>query len=455
MAESIDARSLPHDLMAERAVLGAVLIDPNQFDAAAQIVQSAMFWLPEHGMVFSSFARLRAKGTPIDFQTVRADMTQHDTLEKFGGITALLALTDGVTRASNVEAYARIVRETAARRALIYAARQTIEDAIDGDDELAVLQDRAEARLSEIDRHTGSRGDYVLAEDWMLEVSREIERAIDAPREVSGVTTGLPTLDRMTRGLQPSELIYVAARPSAGKTSLLMQMALASSEEGMAGIVSAEMSRLALGVRAVSMMTRIEAHRLFTGFVAQREIAVITQALSELAGRRLAIDDAAGQTTQSIRAKARALAKRYGCRVLFIDYMQLLSDAARHENRNHDLAAVSKGLKSLAKELNMPVVALSQLSRDSAKQGKKPSVHDMRDSGALEQDADVVILLYRPEQHSEDASTRYQDGEPAELIVGKNRNGPVGTIPIQWHGATMRFVERSAAADAPQQGRLA
>lgn len=449
LGEWVDERALPRDLPAERATLGAILVDPDLFDVAAEHIQAQHFWLPEHMLVWTAFVRLSQSGTAIDIQTVRAEMERAGTLEKFGGLMALVALTDGVPRASNVGHYARIVREQAARRALIQAARGVITDAITGTDPLDVLQDRAEARIGAVAVEARQRGDYVLAEDWMVEVGRDIAAAVANPKEVTGVTTGLRLLDVMTRGLQPDDLVYIGARPSAGKTSLLLGMALAASREVMVGIVSAEMSRRALGIRAVSMEAAVSAQDLFTGYLdttSQQRAARALQALSE---RRLAIDDAAGQTAQAIRAKARRLAQRYGCGALFIDYMQLLRDGGKHENRNHDLAAVSASLKALAKELHIPVIALSQLSRDSERGGKgggRPSVHNLRDSGALEQDADVVLLLHRPEQHQHD-TTRYQDGEAAELIVAKQRNGPTGLIRLQWRAATMRFCEEAPEVD--------
>lgn len=437
---------LPRDLQAERITLGAILVEPSLFEQAAAIVRGEDFWLPEHGLVWAALARLAQSGTAIDVQTVRADMERAGTLERFGGLLALVALTDGVPRATNVEAYAGIVREKAARRALIAAARAIVDEAATSPDPLDVLQDRAEALIGALSADGVSRGDYVLAPDWMADVERQIERAVADPRDVTGVPTGLPALDYMTRGWQPDDLVYIGARPSAGKTSLLMGMALEASKHVMCGIVSAEMSRRALGIRAVAMEAAVGAHGLFTGRLAAHEQRRAGEALYRLRERQLAIDDASWQTAQAIRAKARRLARRYGCGALFIDYMQLLRDGARHENRNHELSAISASLKALAKELHIPVIALSQLSRDSERGGKsgggRPSVHNLRDSGALEQDADVVLLLHRPEQHQHDG-VRYQDGEPAELIVAKQRNGATGIIHLVWHAPTMRFAERA------------
>lgn len=440
-----ETRPYPRDLRAERAVLGGVLVSPDLFDDAAAVVRLTDFHLPEHGMVWDAMARLRAAGHPIDIMTVQAEMQRAGTMERFGGLAALAELVNGVPRASNVAAYARIVREMAGRRAMIAAARQTIEDAYDADATLEVLQDRAAARVSTVDGFVDTRGDFVLASDWMLEVQHEIERMVASPRAVTGVTTGLPTLDEMLRGLQRQDVIYIGARPSAGKTSLLLQMALAASEMYLAGIISAEMSRRSVGIRAVSMDAGIPAQKLFTGFLSPEEQIRAARALAALAERRLAIDDGYRQSAQAIASKARRLAKRFGVGVLFVDYMQLLSDAGKHENRNHEIAAISAGMKGLAKELDIPVVVLSQLTRESAR-GERPTLHSLRDSGALEQDADVVLLLHRPEQHQHGETKRYEDGEPAEIIVAKQRNGPTGVVRTQWHAQTMRFVEARAAA---------
>lgn len=432
------------DLSAERAVLGAILVDADAYDVAAGLLHESHFSLPEHGFVWQAMARLRAAGMAIDPQTLRAELERAKRLDSVGGMLYLSELVTGVTRASNVDAYARIVVEKATLRGLVRAAERIVADAQDSGEDAAVLCERAEARIAEL---TGTvvRGDFVHAEDWMLEVSRDIEKATIEKKQVTGVPTGFPTLDRMTRGLQPADLIYIGARPSTGKTSLALQLAIEASKHTMTAFVSVEMSRRAVGVRAVSMEARVDAGRIFTGFINSEEQRRIGDALARLSSRRLAIDDAAGQTATGVRAKVRRLARKHGCGAVFIDYMQLLHDQAKSENRNQELAAISAGLKALAKELDAPVVVLSQLSRDSAKSpaGGRPQLHHLRDSGSLEQDADLVMLLHRPNQHAD--GQRYEDGELAEIIIAKQRNGATGPVPLQWQASTMRFTEVSSA----------
>jgi len=249
----------------------------------------------------------------------------------------------------------------------------------------------------------------------------------------------------MTRGLQPSDLVFIGARPSTGKTSLMLQMALHASVSHFVGVFSLEMSRQSVGFRAVAMEAQVDAQRLMTGFIQRREQALVSAAMERLSARPLAIDDSAGQTAAGIRAKARRLVSTHGPGVIFLDYIQLLYAGGRSENRNQELSKISASLKALAKELRCPVVVLSQLSRDSDKGGnKRPQLWHLRDSGSLEQDADLVLLLHRPGQHEDGA--RIQDGEAAELIVAKQRNGPCGIVHLQWHGSTMRFTEAPASA---------
>lgn len=429
----------PHSLDAERSVLGAVLLDGELFDTAASVITAGdQFLRTAHRMVWEAMTRLRQAGIAIDFGTVRESLASAKQIDEVG-VVYLLGLTDGVPKAMNVEFYARTVREKATLRNLITQARQIIAEAEENPEDVAAVVDAAERRMMSVGRET-VKGDFLLASDWMREMYAHIETATSQRRAITGVPTGLVELDRMTRGLQPSDLIYVGARPSVGKTSLALQIALEASRHTMVGFVSVEMSRTSVGFRAVSMESRVDAVRIMTGHVGGDEMRRVGDALGRLSERRLAIDDASGQTAAGVRAKVRRLASRYQCGLVMVDYMQLLRTGQRSENRNQELSQISAGMKDLAKELNAPVVVLSQLSRDSEKNaGRRPAVWNLRDSGSLEADADLVILLHRPNQHED--GQRYSDGEPAELIIAKQRNGPTGVIPLQWQATTMRFAD--------------
>lgn len=438
MAERVS----PHDLTAERAVLGAVLLDASMADVAEGVgLKASSFFRPAHKRIWEAIGEVRASGAAPDFVTLRSVLERTQDVENVGGAVYLAGLVDGVPRAVNVEGYARIVVDKAILRALIAQANQTIEDAYANGDAEQVLE-LAESRVLTMGRET-ARGEFVLASDWISDVWRAVNRAADEKRLISGIPCGLPCIDNLTRGWQKSNLIIIGGRAGQGKSSLMMQFVNEASKHTFAGVVSLEMSREELGFRWAALEARVDAFRLMTGQLQPHEMRRVGDALSRLAERRLAIDDAGGQTIAGLCAKVRRLAHRYGLGIVFIDYLQLIQGAA--ENRTQEIAQISGRLVALAKELQIPVVVLSQLSREAAKGGPltKPQLHNLRDSGAIEQDAHVVLLIHRPNQQTE--SGRFQDGEQAELILAKQRNGPANrTLPVYWDGPTMQFADMSA-----------
>jgi replicative DNA helicase len=429
-------RVLPHNLDAERSVLGGILVDNALFDVAAGVLKAEDFFRDGHKVAWKAMQTLRDRSAPIDYLTLIEELRAHGDLERVDGPAYVSALTDGVPHGLNVEDYAQIVRGKATLRAVIFASNQSVAEAYAAADAPEVIIDRAEERLFAVGKDS-VRGDFVLADDWMRETHQRIDKAASAKRVVTGVPSGFPQLDQMTRGWQPSDLIYLGARPSSGKTSLALQLALTAAAHTMTGIISVEMSRAVIGMRAVALDAQVDAFRLMTGHLSDFELRRTAAAMDRIAGLRLAIDDAVGATSTQLRAKVRRFAARYGLGVVFIDYMQLLHDGGKAENRNHELSKISAGLKGLARELDIPVFVLSQLSRDSAKGSRRPQLSDLRDSGSLEQDADVVLLLHRPGQHHEAGQAR--DDNEAELIIAKQRNGPTGPIKLQWIGEQMRF----------------
>lgn len=447
MAE-VAERVLPHNLDAERSVIGAVLIDNEAFAYASAVVDEGAFFRDAHRRIWRQIVGLSDRRQPIDTVTLKEALERAGDLEEVGGPAYVGSLIDGVPRATNVEYYAGIVREKARLRALIFSCNKILADAYEAEQDASVILEQAERGILAIGRDR-SRGDFVLASDWFRDVYGQIEAAFQAPREVTGVASGIPTLDRFTRGFQPADLIYIGARPSVGKTSLMLQLALESSRHVMTGVVSVEMSRKVVGLRAFALEARVDAFKLMTGMLNEVEQWRVGQAIETLSQRLLAIDDSSGQTAAAIRGKVRRLAHRYGLGICFIDYIQLLRDprGKEYENRNQELAQISAALKDLARDLNCPIVVLSQLARASEKEARRPRVSDLRDSGALEADADVVILLHRPGQHEDGA--RYEEGEEAQLLIAKQRNGPTGTIRLQWLADQMRFGESVADLGQP------
>lgn len=446
-------RELPNNLEAERAVLGAILIDNQGFNEAAAVVDASSFFRHAHALIFDAMVSLNDRQQPIELVTLKEELERAGHLEKVNGAAAVAELVDGVPRSTNVSYYASIVREKAALRNLIFTANKIVKDAYEADRDADAIIDDAERMVMEVGQHAVKSGDFVLADDWMTETWAIVEHANQTKRIVTGVPSGLPKLDRWTRGWQPSDVIYLGARPSAGKTSLMLQLALEASKHVMTGVISMEMSRKVIGMRAVALEAGVDAFNLMTGGLSQYEFKRAQQAKDSIHDRRFAIDDATGLSATQLKAKVRRFASRYGLGIVFVDYMQLLHESGDTENRNQELARISAGLKSLARELDIPVFVLSQLTRQNAREGTSPQAHHLRDSGALEADADVVMLLHRPNQHDE--QKRLQDGDPAQLIIAKQRNGPTGSIKLQWIGEQMKFGEEdSHAVQQPEQAAM-
>lgn len=436
MTTAVAERVLPHSLEAERSVLGAILIDNDVYATAAAVLEPQHFFRDAHRRIFARLGHLGEQSRPMDLVTLHEELDRVGELDEVGGTAYLSTLIDGVPHATNIEFYARIVKEKATLRELIYAANTMLADAYEADEDADMLLERAEASVMQIGRQKGQR-DFILADDWMTEVRPVIAAAIENPSTITGVSTGFHELDALTRGFQRADLIYIGGRPSDGKTSVMTQMFLHTSDRIMTGVESIEMKRREIGQRAIAMEAQVGLYQLLTGHLSDAQQRAVGQAMERIAAKQLAIDDASGITSMQLRSKIRRLASRYGLGIVFIDYLQLIQSSQRAERRDLELGMISASLKALAKDLDIPIVVLSQLTRDSAKEKRRPILSDLRDSGALEADADVVLLLHRP--RAGDGS--YQDGEDAELIVAKARNGPTGTVKLKWNGSQVRFTE--------------
>lgn len=427
-------RTLPHNLDAERSVLGAVLLDSEVFKLVPDL-PAEDFFRDAHARAWKACGRIVERGQVVDFVTLREELERAGDLEAVGA-SYLAGLVDGVPKSSNVEYYAQIVRDKATLRRLIFQANETIAAAYDEADEVGAIVDAAEARLMAVGRQA-AKGDFVVSSDWMTEMMPLLERAVTDKRVVTGVPSGIGRLDRMLRGFQPGDLILLAARPSQGKTALALQITAEASKHVMTGFVSLEMSRAAIGWRLLALESRIDAFRLMTGQISEREMRLAAEVLARLSERAIAIDDVSGQTASAVCAKLRRLAARYGIGFAPIDYVQLMTSGERTENRTQDIGAISRRLKTLARDLNIPVLALSQLTRDNEREKRPPRLSDLREGGDLEQAADVVIFIWRP--HA--VSGKFQPGEEVKIIVAKQRNGPTGEFSMAWDGPTMRLTE--------------
>ncbi len=433
-------RTLPHNLEAEKCVLGAILIQNEAFNQASELIDSRDFFRDAHRRIFDKMVGLSERGQAIDFVTLKDELARAGDLEEVGGPAYVASLVDGVPRSANVEYYARIVKEKATLRNLIHSANRIVAEAYDAEQDADLLLDEAEKAIFEIadDR---IRAGFVPLRDLVQSSFATIEQLQEHKGLVTGVPTGFTDLDEITSGLQRSDLVIVAARPSMGKTSFVMNVAQhVGVHAGMTvGIFSLEMSKEQLFLRMLTSEARIDAHRFRGGFLNERDYGRLSQTLGTLAEAKVFIDDSASIGVLEMRAKARRLAAEHGLHLLIIDYLQLMQGRGRFDNRQQELASISRSLKGLAKELNVPIVALSQLSRaPEARADRHPQLSDLRESGALEQDADVVLFIYRAEMYDRE-ETAPEDEGVAEIIVGKQRNGPTGSIRLTFIKEFTRF----------------
>jgi replicative DNA helicase len=439
-------RTLPHNLDAERSVLGAILVHNDAFNLAAQVIDGNDFYRDAHRRIFDRMVALNERGDAIDFITLKEELTRGGELDEVGGPAYVASLADGVPRATNVEYYARIVKEKATLRNLIYAANKILRNAYEGDQESDLILDEAESAIFSVADDRLKAG-FVPMRDLVKESFPKIEQIFEQKRLITGVATGFVDLDEMTRGFQPGDLVIIAARPSMGKTSLVLNVSqyVAMQPSHTVGVFSLEMSKESLFLRLLTSEAQIDSHRLLSGAIGQKDYGRISHALETLNAMRLHIDDTANIGVLEMRAKARRLQAEHGLSLLVVDYIQLMSGRGRFENRTLELASISRSLKGLAKELNVPIVVLSQLSRaPESRSDHRPQLSDLRESGALEQDADVVIMIYREDAYNRDPN--HPDAGTAEIIVAKQRNGPTGLVRLAFLREQTRFANLAHGA---------
>jgi replicative DNA helicase len=443
MADTVVAaaeRSLPHNLEAERSVLGAILIHNDAFNLAAQVIDAGDFYRDAHRRIFNRMVELNERGQAIDFVTLKDELARNAELDNVGGPAYVASLADGVPRATNVEYYARIVKEKATLRNLIFAANKILTNAYEADQESDLILDEAESAIFAVAEDRLKAG-FVPMTELVKESYPKIEQLFEQKRLITGVPSSFVDLDAMTRGFQAGDLVIIAARPSMGKTSLALNIAqhVALQPGQTVGVFSLEMSKESLFLRLLTSEAQIDSHRLMSGALGQKDYGRISHALEVLNAMRLYIDDTANIGVLEMRAKARRLqAEQRGLSLLVVDYIQLMSARGRYENRTLELASISRALKGLAKELNVPILVLSQLSRaPESRADHRPQLSDLRESGALEQDADVVIMIYREDAYNRDPN--HPDAGTAELIVAKQRNGPTGVVRLAFLREQTRF----------------
>lgn len=423
-------------------MLGAILINNQAFNQAAEVIDSQDFFRDAHRRIFEKMVGLTDRNQPVDFVTLTDELTRSGELEEVGGPAYVSALTDGVPRSANVEYYARIVKEKSTLRRLIQASNEVLVRAYDAEEDADDLLDEAERTIFSIAEGRMRSGFVKLSE--LVDGGYAMLEQLQASRGlVTGVPSGFVELDKMTSGFQKSDLVIVAARPAMGKTSFVMNIALnAALEAGKSvGVFSLEMSKEQLFLRMLTSEARVDAHRFRGGFLGEQDYERLNGAFARLHDAKVFIDDTASAGILEMRAKSRRLKLEHGLDMLVIDYLQLMQGRGRFDNRQQELASISRSLKILAKELEIPILALSQLSRATeTRSDHRPQLSDLRESGALEQDADVVMFIYREEVYAASEEERRPEVEGmAEIIIGKQRNGPIGSVPLAFLKQYTRF----------------
>ncbi len=433
----------PHSTDAERSLLGAILKDAEAINAVVDVVDDDRhFYVPRHRSIFNAMITLYERGEPCDITTVANEMLRQQILEQSGGRVYLVELAEDVVSSANVARYASIILETSLMRNLITTSTEIIRSCESYDQNVDTLLDEAERSIFDISERRIRKG-FVPIKGLIADT---LEHMGDE-QFMSGIRTGFTELDSMTLGLHPADLIVVAGRPSMGKTALAMNMAeyVATELKKAVGIFSVEMSKEQLVFRMLCGRAEINQHKLRSGTLSEREWPKLTIAGNMLSPAPIFIDDSASLSTLEMRAKARRLKAQHDLGLIVVDYIQLMHQSGFSENRQQEISMISRGMKALAKELNVPVIAISQLSRQVEQRGgdKRPQLSDLRESGAIEQDADLVLFVYRPEMYlshldREDPKYREAAGR-AEIIVAKQRNGPTGSVHLSFRKEFARF----------------
>lgn len=428
----------PHNIEAEQAVLGSLLIDRDAIIRVASFLRPDDFFRGSHAVIYQAILDLYNRRVPADFVTVVDELERNGRLDDAGGVAYLTELLSVVPSAVHVEYYARIVERTATLRRLIQAGTEIVRIGFDERIEADEAIERAERLIFDVSQRRASR-DFVPIGQVLEQFFEKLDYIQHHRGQVIGVPTGFADLDKLTGGLQRSDLIILAARPSVGKTSFQLSIAHHAAVKAgkVVAIFSLEMSAEQLVQRLLAMETGVDTHRLRLGYIDEQEWDAIARAFGRLAEAKIFIDDTPGIGVMELRSKARRLMAEHGLDLVIVDYLQLMH-ARRAENRVQEISEISRGLKALARELNVPVLALSQLSRAvETRTDHRPLLSDLRESGSLEQDADVVIFIYRDEIYNPDTDKR----GIAEIIVAKHRNGPTDTVHLRFFDRTARFAD--------------
>jgi replicative DNA helicase len=432
---------MPQHMEAERSILGAILLDNNALNPAVEILKPEDFFHDHHRRIYQQMITLGETQQAIDLVTLTDQLHRSGELESSGGPAYIAQLMDGVPHVTNVEHYARIVKEKSLLRALIHATHSIQQQALEAEEDADAILDRAESAIFQL-AEDRVRSGLVGVREVVRENFERISQIFNEGKRITGLSTGYHQLDNLTSGLQPSELLILAARPSMGKTALALNLAENVAVRGNkpVAIFSLEMSKESLLLRLLSSDAQIDSHKFRTGHLSREDGGKIPVSLSRLAEAPLWIDDAGSATVVEMGAKLRRLKRDKGLSLVVVDYLQLVSARGRFGNRNEEVSSITRGLKGLAKELKVPVLVLSQLTRAPEREDRRPQLADLRESGAIEQDADVVMFIHRDEMYMSREEARDSGSAGlADIIVAKQRNGPIDDIKLKWFSSYTRF----------------
>ena len=448
MNESMMDRVPPHNHEAEQSVIGAIFLEPQALITASEILMPDDFYRTAHQKIFQTMLRLSDQGKAIDVVTVTEELSAKKELEDVGGLSYLSELANAVPTAANISHYAKIVEEKSILRRLIRTATKIVEDGYTREDEVEALLSEAEKKMMEVANRKNA-GDFKHVKDVLVQTYDNIEKLQAREGEITGIPTGFRDLDSITAGFQRNDLIIVAARPSVGKTAFALNMAqsVAVKARENVAIFSLEMGADQLVMRMLCAEGNIDAQVLRTGALQEEDWRKLTMAMGSLSNSGIFIDDTPGVRVNEIRAKCRRLAQEQGLGMIMIDYLQLIQGSGKPgENRQQEVSEISRSLKGLARELKVPVIALSQLSRGvEQRQDKRPMMSDLRESGSIEQDADIVAFLYRDDYYDKESESKNQ----IEIILAKQRNGPTGTVTLAFKKEFNKFLDVDWSQVAP------
>ncbi len=440
MTDAIQGRTPPHNIEAEQAVLGAIFLEPDAISSASEILIPEDFYRASHQQIFRVMLDLADKAEPIDIVTVTTSLSNTQQLDDVGGVSYLSDLASAVPTAANMIYYCRIVEEKSILRRLIRTATDIVTDSFSKEDEVEEVLNESEKRILEVSNRKNASS-FKNIKDVLMDVYDNIDQLHKNKGEVTGIASGFRDLDRITSGFQRNDLIIVAARPSVGKTAFALNIAqnVAIKTDENVAIFSLEMGADQLVSRMLCAEGNIDAQRLRTGALEEEDWGRLSMAMGSLSNAGIFIDDTPGIRVSEIRSKCRRLKQEHGLGMILIDYLQLIQGSVNSkENRQQEVSEISRSLKGLARELNVPLIALSQLSRGvESRQDKRPMMSDLRESGSIEQDADIVGFLYRDDYYDQESEKQ----NIIEIIIAKQRNGPVGTVDLAFVKEYNKFVD--------------